>query len=118
MFCIGSHKSKSQILLDLSTFHSFEDLVTTQKLIDSKFGIINFRPQFTAGIQIQKLHENALDLGLRIIPSTFGCQTPEDAVSTAMLAVEQLGTTMIFLHVMGCPKNGFPDGEGTLEAAR
>ena len=118
MFRIGPHESESRIILDLSTFHAAEDLASTQKIIGAQFAIGRFRPTFTTQIEANKLLAKASTLGLHVLPSTFGCLTPEDAVSTAMLAAEQRGCSVIVLHVMGCPKNGFPDGEGTLEAAR
>ena len=55
---------------------------------------------------------------IRLLPNTAGCYTPEDAVTTARLAREALGTEWIKLEVIGDPKTLFPDSEGTLEAAR
>lgn len=66
--------------------------------------------------------ENILDFidrdRIHILPNTAGCFTPEDAVVTARLARELLGTDLIKLEVIGDPKTLFPDNEGTLEAAR
>jgi len=53
-----------------------------------------------------------------LLPNTAGCYTPEDAVTTAHLAREALGTPWIKLEVIGDPRTLFPDPEGTLEAAR
>ena len=53
-----------------------------------------------------------------LVPSTAGCFTPEDAVSTAKMASELLETQWIKLEVTGCARTLFPDMEGTLEAAR
>ena len=55
---------------------------------------------------------------IRLLPNTAGCYTAEDAVATAHLARELLGTPWIKLEVIGDPKTLFPDNEGTLEAAR
>lgn len=66
--------------------------------------------------------ENILDFmdldTISLLPNTAGCFTPEDAVTTAHLAREALGTNWIKLEVIGDPKTLFPDNEGTLEAAR
>jgi thiazole synthase len=55
---------------------------------------------------------------IRLLPNTAGCYTPEDAIATARLAREALGTDLVKLEVIGDPKTLFPDNEGTLEAAR
>ena len=55
---------------------------------------------------------------ISLLPNTAGCYTPEDAVITAKLAREALGTNWIKLEVIGDPRTLFPDPEGTLEAAR
>ena len=55
---------------------------------------------------------------IHLLPNTAGCYTPEDAVVTARLARELLGTSLLKLEVIGDPATLFPDPEGTLEAAR
>lgn len=55
---------------------------------------------------------------IHLLPNTAGCYTAEDAVVTARLAREALGTSWIKLEVIGDPRTLFPDPEGTLEAAR
>lgn len=55
---------------------------------------------------------------IHLLPNTAGCYTPEDAVLTARLARELLGTHWIKLEVIGDPDTLFPCVEGTLEAAR
>lgn len=66
--------------------------------------------------------ENILDFidrsRIHVLPNTAGCHTPEDAVLTAHLARELLGTNWIKLEVIGDPDTLFPCAEGTLEAAR
>ena len=55
---------------------------------------------------------------ISLLPNTAGCYTPEDAVVTARLARELLGTDLIKLEVIGDERTLFPCAEGTLEAAR
>jgi thiazole synthase len=66
--------------------------------------------------------ENILDFidreKIRLLPNTAGCYTAEDAVLTARLARELLGTEWVKLEVIGDPDTLFPCAEGTLEAAR
>jgi thiazole synthase len=54
----------------------------------------------------------------RLLPNTAGCFTVEDAVLTARLAREALGTNLVKLEVIGDRKTLFPDNEATIEAAR
>ena len=59
-----------------------------------------------------------LDPALQILPNTAGCYSAEDAVRTARLAREALGTDLVKLEVIGDQTTLFPDNEQTLEAAR
>src|SRR5216110_1121394 len=59
-----------------------------------------------------------LDPSLQILPNTAGCYTAEEAIRTARLAREALGTDLIKLEVIGDQTTLFPDNEQTLEAAR
>jgi thiazole synthase len=54
----------------------------------------------------------------RLLPNTAGCYTAEEAVRTARLARELLGTPWVKLEVIGDPRTLFPDVPATLEAAR
>jgi thiazole synthase len=56
--------------------------------------------------------------GLSLLPNTAMCYNVKDAVLTAQLAREALGTNWVKLEVIGDPDTLFPDNEGLLEAAR
>lgn len=56
--------------------------------------------------------------GLTVLPNTAGCYTVKEAVLTAQLAREALGTDLIKLEVIGDEKTLFPDNEGLLDAAK
>ncbi len=53
-----------------------------------------------------------------LLPNTAGCYNVKDAILTANLAREALGTNWVKLEVLGDEKTLFPDNEGLLEAAR
>src|SRR5256884_4305989 len=59
-----------------------------------------------------------LDPALQILPNTAGCYSADEAVRTARLAREALGTEWIKLEVIGDQTTLFPDNEQTLAAAR
>jgi thiazole synthase len=58
------------------------------------------------------------EAGYTILPNTAGCYSAEDAVRTARLAREMLGTSLVKLEVIGDERTLFPDVPQTLEAAR
>jgi thiazole synthase len=70
--------------------------------------------------QNEKPGEQMIDFlkGLSLLPNTAMCYNVKDAVLTAQLAREALGTNWVKLEVIGDPDTLFPDNEGLLEAAR
>jgi len=66
--------------------------------------------------------ENLLSLlkkeGFRLLPNTAGCHTVRDAVLTAELAREALGTNLIKLEIIADEDTLYPDAEKLLEGAR
>ncbi len=57
------------------------------------------------------------DEGLFVLPNTAGCFTARDAVTTARLAREALGTEWVKLEVIGDDRTLLPDSAELLEAA-
>jgi thiazole synthase len=57
------------------------------------------------------------DEGLFVLPNTAGCFTARDAVTTARLAREALGTDWVKLEVIGDDRTLLPDAPELLEAA-
>ena len=53
-----------------------------------------------------------------LLPNTAGCFTAEDALATARMGRELLGTDLVKLEVIGDERTLFPDVPATLEAAR
>ncbi|MFF9847452.1 thiazole synthase [Streptomyces litmocidini] len=56
-------------------------------------------------------------LGIQVLPNTAGCYTAGEAVLTARLAREALGTNWIKLEVVADERTLLPDGEELLAAA-
>ena len=61
---------------------------------------------------------NYLPEGIPILPNTAGCYTAQDAIRTALLAREALGTSLVKVEVIGDPKTLYPDVEATLAATQ
>ena len=70
--------------------------------------------------QDEKPGEQMVDYlkGVSLLPNTAMCYNVKDAVLTAQLAREALGTNWVKLEVIGDADTLFPDNEGLLEAAR
>lgn len=58
------------------------------------------------------------EAGCQVLPNTASCYTAHDAVLTANLAREALGTDLIKLEVIGDDKTLLPDGPELIRAAR
>jgi thiazole synthase len=54
---------------------------------------------------------------MTLLPNTAGCYNAKDAVLTAKLAREALGTDLIKVEVIGDPETLYPDTLGTIAAA-
>ena len=57
------------------------------------------------------------ELGIRVLPNTAGCHTAAEAVRTARLAAEALGTTRVKLEVIADEQTLLPDPLELLDAA-
>lgn len=55
---------------------------------------------------------------ISLLPNTAGCYTADDAIRTARLGRESLGTDWVKLEVLGDERTLLPDPAGTLEASR
>jgi len=66
----------------------------------------------------ENLYRILADHGYHILPNTAGCYTVKDAVLTAELAREALGTSLIKLELIADDETLLPDVVQLLEAAR
>lgn len=64
------------------------------------------------------LYELLRERGIHVLPNTAGCYTAQDAVLTAELAREALGTDLVKLEVIADERTLLPDVTALLEAAR
>jgi thiazole synthase len=71
-------------------------------------------------ISLDSYAESTVDLlaarSLRLLPNTAGCATVKDAVLTAQLAREALGTSWVKLELIGDRETLYPDVEQLLKA--
>ena len=70
------------------------------------------------GAGAENLYDALRGRGLHLLPNTAGCFTARDAVLTAELGREALGTDLVKLEVIADEDTLLPDVEGLLAAAR
>ncbi len=68
--------------------------------------------------EVENLYDALRERGFGLLPNTAGCYTARDAVLTAELAREALGTELIKLEVIADEDTLLPDTGALLEAAR
>jgi len=115
---LGDLELRSRLIIGTGKYKSFEE---NRQALDA------------SGAEMITVAVRRVDLGTRgagslldwippdqfhILPNTAGCTTAKEAVTTARLARELLGTSLVKLEVIGDPRTLFPDTTATLEAAR
>ena len=102
---VGTGRYPSVDTLEKAIFESGADLVTVAirrvDLTDSGQGSI------LGALQRLKVS---------LLPNTAGCYTAKDAILTAQLGREALGTALVKLEVIGDERTLYPDGSALLEA--
>ncbi len=103
---LGSARYPSrQVMLDALRASGTEVVTVALRRVDPRSGPEN-------------LYELLRGEGYHVLPNTAGCFTARDAVRTAELAREALGTDWIKLEVIADEETLLPDVEGLLAAAR
>jgi thiazole synthase len=115
-FEIGGRVFTSRLIIGTGKYRSFEEMKAAHRASGAEMVTVAVRR-----VPLDRSSESFLDHldpSLQILPNTAGCYTAEEAIRTARLAREALGTDMIKLEVIGDQVTLFPDNEQTLEAAR
>ena len=115
-FRIGDRAFTSRLIIGTGKYRSFDEMKTAHRASGAEMVTVAVRR-----VPLDRSSESFLDHldpSLQILPNTAGCYTAEDAIRTARLAREALGTDLLKLEVIGDQTTLFPDNEQTLEAAR
>ncbi|MCZ7679220.1 MAG: thiazole synthase [Sandaracinaceae bacterium] len=115
---IGAHELSSRLFVGTG---KYKDMAETRAALEASGAEV-----VTVAVRRVDLKDNGgesligylLERRYVILPNTAGCYTAEDAVRTARLAREMLGTDLVKLEVIGDERTLFPDVPATLEAAR
>jgi thiazole synthase len=115
-FEIGGRSFTSRLIIGTGKYRSYEEMKAAHRASGAEMVTVAVRR-----VPLDRSTESFLDhldSSLVLLPNTAGCYSAEDAVRTARLAREALGTELIKLEVIGDQTTLFPDNEQTLEAAR
>lgn len=115
-FEIAGRRFRSRLIVGTGKYRSYEEMKAAHAASGAEIVTVAVRR-----VPLDRRAESFLDHldpKLMILPNTAGCYTAEEAVRTARLAREALGTNWIKLEVIGDQTTLFPDNEQTIEAAR
>ena len=115
---IGDLELRSRLIIGSGKYRSFEE---NRAALDASGA-----EMITVAVRRVDLQSRGSDALLNhippdrfhILPNTAGCFSVEEAVTTAQLARELLGTPLVKLEVIGDSRTLFPDTSATIEAAR
>src|SRR5918993_3949967 len=115
-FKVAGKAFNSRLIIGTGKYRSFDEMKSAHKASGAEMVTVAVRR-----VPLDRSSESFLDHldpALVLLPNTAGCYTAEDAVRTARLAREALGTDLVKLEVIGDQTTLFPDNEQTIEAAR
>jgi thiazole synthase len=114
-FELGGREWRSRLIVGTGGFRSLEQM--EQALEASGTGIVTVAMRRVDPLARGSVLDVIERLGLAVLPNTAGCYTARDAVRTARLAREALGTEWIKLEVIGDDRTLFPDAVELVRAA-
>lgn len=116
VFKIADRVFASRLIIGTGKYRSFAEMQKAHRASGAEMVTVAVRR-----VPLDRSAESFLDYldpNLQILPNTAGCYTADDAIRTARLAREALGTDFLKLEVIGDQTTLFPDNEQTLEAAK
>ena len=108
---------KSRLLLGTARYPSRKILFDALAASGCELVTVSLR-RVGLGAENDNLYRQLKESGYRLLPNTAGCYTARDAVLTAGLAREALGTDLVKLEVIADDETLLPDTEALLTAAR
>src|SRR5438552_18476968 len=108
-FEIAGRSFRSRMIIGTGKYRTFEEMKSAHKSSGAEMVTVAVRR-----VPLDRSSESFLDHldpSLRILPNTAGCYSADEALRTARLAREALGTEWIKLEVIGDQTTLFPDNE-------
>jgi len=117
-FTLGGRSFRSRLIVGSGKYESLEQTLACTRESGAEMITVALRRVDLSAPKGENLLGALAAAGYAILPNTAGCYNVEDALTTARLGRELLGTDLVKLEVIGDPRTLFPDVEGTLAAAR
>ena len=114
-FVIAGEKISSRLLIGTAGYPNQKIMVDAIKASAATIVTVSIRR-----ISLQGHGSDTINLlsNYKFLPNTAGCETARDAILTAHLAREALGTNWIKVEVIGDRETLYPDASELLEATR
>lgn len=117
-FDVGSLTLSSRLIVGTGRYRDLEQMQACHEASGTGLVTVALRRVDLDGLDGPSLLDFVDTERVALLPNTAGCYTAEDAVTTAEIGRELLGTDRVKLEVIGDERTLFPDAEGLLEAAR
>jgi thiazole synthase len=117
-FSLGARHFRSRLLIGSGKYASFEQNLACAEASGAEIVTLALRRTRLDAPKGQGLLDFISPERFTLLPNTAGCYTVEDALTTARLGRELLGTELVKLEVIGDERTLFPDVSATIEAAR
>lgn len=114
---VGGMTLRSRLIVGTARYPSVAVMLAALEASGTELVTVALR-RVAPGTGEENLYELLTRRGFRILPNTAGCYTATDAILTAHLAREALGTSLIKLEVIADDETLLPDIPQLLEATR
>ena len=117
-YTLGDHAFRSRLIIGSGKYASFQENLDCAEASGAEMVTVALRRTQLDAPKGEGLLDFVSPDRFAILPNTAGCFTAEDAITTARLGRELLGTDLIKLEVIGDSRTLFPDVAATIAAAR
>lgn len=117
-YTLGDKTFESRLILGTGKYPNFEIMKKAHEISGTQMVTLAIRRIDLKTKGVDSILSYIDSSKISLLPNTAACFTAKDAIDTARLAREALGTNWIKLEVIGDEKTLFPDNESTLEAAK
>jgi thiazole synthase len=117
-YSLGAYTFRSRLIIGSGKYASFEQNRECADASGAEMVTVALRRTKLDAPKGQGLLDFLPPERFTILPNTAGCYSAEDAITTARLGRELLGTDLVKLEVIGDERTLFPDVPATLDAAR
>jgi len=117
-YTLGGRSFGSRLIIGSGKYASFEQNLACAEASGAEIVTVALRRTKLDAPKGQGLLDFLSPDRFTLLPNTAGCFTAEDAITTARMGRELLGTELVKLEVIGDTRTLFPDVAATLEAAR